>query len=592
MRGCGGIGRRVGFKIRFSCESEGSSPSTPISVDAIIQPLLTEILQRHMECSKHLFGYCEHHAYQSYLSLNNDDQAHFQRLFLRKNPFQRVDKLELSASCFKRLTETGLLRTIVLPKVQTTNLMTRNELSAICVTLKLPSTGRKSSLIERLLPHWEDKFNPPMVWVAYRHLFHKAVQWYTANPNGHISDLVIQELGYRHYFSKGHFNTQPMFKRRKQRVMFEIARRFSPYRMPNPPSLNWIKALFDKFNNFDYTNQNTRFDPLRRVFRSLHQWVALLTKADLSAALSFIELVPFEEQNPELVRKLALECQRQGKTEQGLGLIKSIVHLQNLEARLALTQTYNQMAHKIRKPRLTLPIIKLPNEREIELIQSGTQKNRPVFRVNEMELSVENAVCQHLALEGHIAIYTEGVLWQALMIILFWEAFKAPITGQLPSPVLRAPLDFKSPEFVQRRLKWIEPIMKSIANGQAISIFEQNQNHLDLTVKGLESHRITTEKLRSILVNIPCDALTKIMNILLFDCHQNSKGMPDLIIFPKSDKVFSCAFPNRFRSRFLLAELKTRNDKLSPAQSAWFHRLILADIPAELWQINHKRSSQ
>ena len=208
--------------------ASGFESSTPISMDVNIRPILTEILQSHLDASVHLLGQHEYNAYHAYLSLNADEQSHFQRLLLRKYPYQRVDKLDLPQACFNRLLSKQLLQPFMLPVEQSMAIMTRSELIEQCKKKNIPSNGKKSNLIQRLMPHWQDDFAPKMVWISHRNLFQKAVQWYTSNPRGSIEQLILQELGYRQYLSKGQTNTMPLYKSRRERRLFEIARRLSP----------------------------------------------------------------------------------------------------------------------------------------------------------------------------------------------------------------------------------------------------------------------------------------------------------------------------------------------------------------------------
>ena len=549
---------------------------------------MTEVLDAYLVSAQQTLSFSEHAVIREYLSFGSETQGHYQRLFLRSSPLQRRDKLGLPAETFDQLSFHRFIVPIPVHAKVAMSHMTRAELMTCYKEIGLKAKGKKIALIEGLEEYWHKRWAPAFDWIAHHKIFQRAVRWYTAHPSGSLEPLIIQELGHRSYLSKGRANTAPLFACRQTQRLFEHARRLSPYRTSQAPSKDTIQKFQADIKKSKATILGQKFSPETRLNRSLHHWIEHLYKTDLALALEYLSMIPPQLQHGPLVRKVALECQRQKKSTEGLALLDQIFHHQPLDERLALTQSYNQMAHKIRKPRRTLPKLKAPAEREITLLQSGQHKNRPVFRVKDADLFVEKAVCSLLNDQGHLAFFTEGTVWQALMILLFWDAITAPIPNQLPSPVLSAPLDFGRPEFTARREQWIEPIFKQIESGDAPRLLHANIKHLNVTARGLGSHRISASTLETIAEKIDGPALAKLMHILMVVCHQQSKGMPDLLVFPNTNLPFDISFPNRFRSPFLLAELKTRSDKLSPAQKVWFHRLSMAKIPAEIWQITHK----
>lgn len=181
-------------------------------------------------------------------------------------------------------------------------------------------------------------------------------------------------------------------------------------------------------------------------------------------------------ENPWLARRharlqfaLGQQCERQGDWDLAMAVYAQCDHAQ---ARIRQVRVLERSEQWPQAHALALQLAAAPaNALEVQALErmlprlarklgGPPQRRQRVAPLELIELElprehaalgVEEAVRQHLALEGGQAHYVENTLFNSLFGLLCWEAIFAPVPGAFFNPFQAAPQDLHDSDFQQRR---------------------------------------------------------------------------------------------------------------------------------------------
>ncbi|MFH1466617.1 MAG: VRR-NUC domain-containing protein, partial [Pseudomonadota bacterium] len=114
------------------------------------------------------------------------------------------------------------------------------------------------------------------------------------------------------------------------------------------------------------------------------------------------------------------------------------------------------------------------------------------------------------------------------------------------------------------------------------------QAHAGALLAGARWDLCGGEELAAIAEALGGPALAAILERLAWEGWQAARGLPDLLILPGPALVLPEAEPGALSDGLLLAEVKGPGDSVRDAQAAWFHLLLVAGAPVELWAVGRR----
>ncbi|APF01623.1 nuclease [Pseudomonas putida] len=288
-------------------------------------------------------------------------------------------------------------------------------------------------------------------------------------------------------------------------------------------------------------------------------------------------------ENPWLARRharlqfaLGQQCERQGDWDLAMAVYAQCDHAQ---ARIRQVRVLERSEQWPQAHALALQLAAAPaNALEVQALErmlprlarklgGPPQRRQRVAPLELIELElprehaalgVEEAVRQHLALEGGQAHYVENTLFNSLFGLLCWEAIFAPVPGAFFNPFQAAPQDLHDSDFQQRRSALFQRCLGRLDDGS------HHQAILDCYKgkQGLQSpfvfwSMLSEDLLQQALACLPAAQLKQCFLRLLQDIRSNRAGMPDLIQFWPEQGLYR------------MVEVKGPGDRLQDNQLRW-----------------------
>jgi hypothetical protein len=192
----------------------------------------------------------------------------------------------------------------------------------------------------------------------------------------------------------------------------------------------------------------------------------------------------------------------------------------------------------------------------------------PIYRYN-----VELGSIEHYLEEGYSAGFSENYTWRGLFGLLFWDIIFDPSLVAFHHPFQRRPSDLYLPDFYQKRKDQVNKRLEEFENSDDLvaylwSNFEKNFGTAnpfviwDPEVWGM---------IKILASRIPLDSLQKIMIKIAENLVENSRGMPDILVW--NDETYE------------LIEIKSPNDTLSNQQLFWLKYFKELGVNAKVLRI-------
>ena len=215
-------------------------------------------------------------------------------------------------------------------------------------------------------------------------------------------------------------------------------------------------------------------------------------------------------------------------------------------------------------------------------IQSGNVTGKKVkLHLDGDDLSlgtVEEFVLNEFSRDGWEGVHSESSCFTTLFSLLFWDLlFEIDVPDVFQTAYQTAPLDLNTDAFYPTRTVALEDRLKLI------------EDDFEAAIKLLQKHHVTHHLVSCIGVNwssysgeegialltkvarcIGGMALSLILRQFCEDYRHNRSGMPDLILWRRSDTNSGRSELIDHANELIFAEVKSPNDRLSDGQRHWF----------------------
>ena len=158
--------------------------------------------------------------------------------------------------------------------------------------------------------------------------------------------------------------------------------------------------------------------------------------------------------------------------------------------------------------------------------------------------------------------------------LLCADLYVLPVAGVLPTPFLRAPLDFGTPAFYAARACEVDALWTQIRAGHAFRMgCEAWSTWAGVQMSGARWRRFEPEDVLPWLGRLEPGVLIALLEAILTQGRAAAAGIPDLLVYAPSAVRLTAAFPSRVPEGSCFVEVKGPGDSLRDAQRAWHHRL-------------------
>jgi hypothetical protein len=467
----------------------------------------------------------------------------------------------------------------------------RTELSMLCKRLKLPRSGRRTDLEERLIlagSHAAFLMDRPGIRLRHRRLFQRLCRVYLGRSDADLSALVLHRMGtvrFAEYEPTG--GTGP-FPDRRTLVQFETTRRWA-HRVLGADAISAadgqlaLKLVRDAPSA---PREYRRFRSKRYAIRVLSAMAEGLERSgDTTAATDAWEVLAHADHpdRAHALRRYALCSEKSGDTRNALTALEDARDGLPSADRLALERTGRRLARRAGRPWRPSPPLEKPRHRTLDLPIQPTRDTRPLWSGDV----VEEAVAKVVREGGRTVVHSENLLWTTLFGVLLRDVLFAPVPEMLPGALQMAPLDLGLPEFAARRAPQLTAALAELrAEGGLARLTHTWTHHYGEAIRGVAWDRWSFERLAEILAGL---GGTHVADILSAMAHGASRsGLPDLLILAGPSIRIAGLFPGRLPPHAVFAEVKGPGDTLRDGQRVWLDRLVRMEATAEVWEVRSK----
>lgn len=189
------------------------------------------------------------------------------------------------------------------------------------------------------------------------------------------------------------------------------------------------------------------------------------------------------------------------------------------------------------------------------------------------ELRVEELVRQEVAGASGVCVYVENWLFNAVFGLTFWPAVFAPVSGAFSHPYQHRPHDLYDASFTKKRHTLIQAAFALLnAEDWPEVVLARWRDKFGLSNPFVGWPEAGEDCLQIALERIPREHWRAVFQRMLRDLRENGSGFPDLIHFPE-------------QGGYELLEVKSPTDSLQPNQKRWMATFEQNGIPYQLVQV-------
>ena len=191
------------------------------------------------------------------------------------------------------------------------------------------------------------------------------------------------------------------------------------------------------------------------------------------------------------------------------------------------------------------------------------------------DYSVESLVCEWAEEQGFSAYHVENDLFPGLFGLAFWDIIFSPVRGAFFNPFQRAPADLFHSRFVDARAGGFADRFACIKDHDrlASTVIKHYRSKHGIANRFVHWKGLSEELLELALSRIPTTNLVLVFERMMSDFRNNLSGFPDLILF--SDHTYQ------------LVEVKGPGDRLQMNQQRWFRFFREKNIPAMVVNVSY-----
>lgn len=287
----------------------------------------------------------------------------------------------------------------------------------------------------------------------------------------------------------------------------------------------------------------------------------------------------------KLVTKLAYHLERSSLVEEALEVYSYTSQHPSRERRIRILSKQNKTEEAIELCNQILNCSAEPKEKIFALDflnrkgQAYRQSTKELNNAEVIEIptefagSVEQGAMRYFAERGYNSFFSENYIWRTLFGLLFWEIIYDIDAGALHNPLQRAPSDFYSPAFIEKRRARFENSICLLNNKAELKCkitktWKEKYGKLN-PLFGWDQLQI--KMLTQLIKFVKPEQIHKVLQEMFKNLKSNSTGFPDLFVYNKSE--------------YLFVEIKSPNDHLSDQQLFWMHFFEEVNINIKLLRV-------
>jgi hypothetical protein len=533
------------------------------------------VLARGLERGAHLLTAGERQVVHRVEGLSGPEASLYARLTMR---VREVVRTEDAGDGWQALVEAGLADHVVPRRLQLAHML-KTDLAAACRAAGLSRAGRRADLIERLAGIQADDLGDG-VWLRTRHrpLIRRLERWAFLRRRPDRSTRVVARLGHVRWPEYTVTSGAPLHADRRQLHRWEA--RLAAL---DELTAEEILAALDDPATAAPAGLSLRGSLTRRAMARARD----LERADepRRAADVYRQLRDNGHLPPGSVAvRLARTLEAVGDARGALDELLSAHTAASPANRVAIARSGRRVARSVGRGWVPERPLRAPRERILSIEGVEAAGPRPLYRVGGGAGPVEEAVAAVVATVGRRVVSGEGGQITTIFGLLFADTYFLPVDGALPVPFLSGPLDLGTPAFTANRPRAVEQVMDSVAGGHGPELMRRNgERYRDQAVAGISWPRL--DDALDAAEALGGAGLRAVIGILLEDGLRSSRGLPDLLVLPGPVCRLAHGRPGRLGTGPMLVEVKGPGDAVRDEQAAWFHRLLEADVPVELWHV-------
>ncbi|KAG8654933.1 fanconi-associated nuclease 1 homolog isoform X3 [Manihot esculenta] len=584
------------------------------------------LMQDVLRSNHHLFTDDEKNFMESFISLSNDSQRLFVRLYTRKGPWFQVSSISYpevsdSEQAINDLSDAKELQNNNMKDIL--NLLTVSKLREITYLLKKKSTPsmRKQDLIASLLSSLEDKkclFLPTAIFERTgmcikisskaESLSWRVERLFFLNGEQDLSAFLLVDLGIVKYPTYCCNISEHIFSTRSDLLAYEeaieVAQIMDESLEENDSELvlRCIKIAASRMSNSTAKASQSMASELAAIFLSRFSASWVYSKV-VFLGISFLEhdrrykdaitllkrllaCFPCDGRRGYWTLRLSIDLEHMGFSNESLSVAED--GLMDPWVRAGSRIALQRRVLRLGKPprRWKAPTFLGSIRRKIKEVHVlGRPLNCEIGKKSRFygedgeQCGVEQLALQYYVGEGggwH-GVHAESGIWLTIFGLLMWDIIFSNVPNVFHNRYQTAPLDLQTDGFYPVRKSLIESHLQKIQDGMAEEIIIKSwELHSGTACLGVNWVRHSLSELRAAVVCIGGPCLASLCRHLAQDYRSWSSGMPDLLLW---------RFHGEYRGEAKLVEVKGPKDRLSEQQQAWLLLLMDCGFDTEVCKV-------
>ncbi|XP_010326919.2 fanconi-associated nuclease 1 homolog isoform X1 [Solanum lycopersicum] len=628
------------FRKNALCAAEFSKTHPP--VPAKYQHNLLLLLKEVLKINAHLFAEGEKTLLKAFLSLSDDSQRLFARLYARKGPWFRTASISYAEICDYKEAVKGLSEAECVTLFESIDKLQIGDLKEVLDVLNVGELRdlyslnkshkkivrnsdhgtRKQDYIARLLGAYESGLCPNLQSMILRKtgscirisalaesVFWRAERLFFLNGEQDLSAFLLVDLGIVKYPAYNCIFTDQIFPDRSDLLSYEEAIEVAQVMDESLDENNnelvsrCIEISASQVSSFVEEDRSSLLGSMT-AFLSCFSASWVYSKVIL-LGVSFLEherrykdaidllkllLVKFKSDRRRgyWTLRLSIDLEHVGCLDESLevaekGLLDSWVRAGCIVALQRRVLRLGKPPRRWKTPSFSNSI----NRKIVEVQVQGRPVNcktgvKNVFYGEDGErCGVEDLALQYYAGEGGRwqGVHTESGIWLTIFGLLMWDIVFADVPNVFRTKFQTAPLDLETDSFYEVRKGLVEGLLDKIEHGMAEELLIMSwESHMGTVCRGVKWDKHSLSELRAAVTCIGGPCLASICRNLAQDYRSWSSGMPDLLLW---------RFHDEYRGEAKLVEVKGPRDRLSEQQRAWLLFLIDCGFNVEVCKVSH-----
>uniref|UniRef100_A0A6M2EB37 Fanconi-associated nuclease n=1 Tax=Populus davidiana TaxID=266767 RepID=A0A6M2EB37_9ROSI len=591
------------------------------------------LIQEVLKSNPHLFTNDEKMFLESFISLSDDSQRLFVRLYTRKGPWFRMSNISYpevtdSQQAIKDLSAMGYLCSFKgVDELQENdmekilNLLTVSELREIASMSKNGTrVTRKQDLIASVFSSYEDGVCPFLpiaildrtgicikISSKAESLIWRTERLFFLNGEQDLSAFLLVDLGIIKYPAYHCIISEQIFSARSDLIAYEEAievAQMMDESLDENKSESVLRCLMIAESRMSHTkaSHSTASELVTAFFSCFSaSWVYskvvflgvsfLERERRYKDAINLLKRLLFiftcDGRRGNWTLRLSIDLEHMGCPNESLlvaedGLLDPWVRA---GSRMALQRRVLRLGKPPRRwkaPSFSLFIKRKIREVHIQgrpLNCEAGIKSR-FYGEDGAQCGVEQLALQYYAGEGGgwQGVHTESGIWLTIFALLMWDIIFSDLPNVFRNRFQTAPLDLETDNFYPARKNLIESQLQKIYDGMAEMILITSwELHSGTACRGVNWDRHSLPELRAAVTCVGGPCLASLCRHLAQDYRSWSSGMPDLLLW---------RFHGEYKGEAKLVEVKGPRDCLSEQQRAWLLLLMDCGFNTEVCKVN------